>query len=260
MSSFALSPRQLALLNAIGHERAASTVSLAREFGVTPQTVRHDLRSLSAAGLLVRYHGGARADLFNPSNAWCQRPGSTDHAATRRIARAIAKAVPEDCSLILNSGLMTSAIAHELVRHKGLRVLTTSLDVAAILIDNPNCEVMLSGGRVGPGECGLMGEEATSFIRQFRVDIGIIALESGEGDDNGFNPDLAKVALIQAIRRQSRNTWLAAEFNRLEHGALEQIGALQGFDVIFTDQSPPTPISSLLRGAGIRTTIVNEIE
>ena len=42
-------------------------------------------------------------------------------------------AVPHGCSLIINIGTTTEAIARELLRHKGLRVITNNLNVAAIL-------------------------------------------------------------------------------------------------------------------------------
>ena len=35
-----------------------SSEYLAREFGVTPQTIRRDINTLSENGIITRYHGG----------------------------------------------------------------------------------------------------------------------------------------------------------------------------------------------------------
>ena len=71
------------------------------------------------------------------------------HAAGKqRIAEAVARAVPDGCSLILNIGTTTEAIARALLRHRGLRVITNNLHVADILSDNPDCEVIVAGGVV----------------------------------------------------------------------------------------------------------------
>ena len=51
----------------------------------------------------------------------------------------MARAVPDGCSLILNIGTTTEAIARALLRHRGLRVITNNLHVADILSDNPDC-------------------------------------------------------------------------------------------------------------------------
>ena len=56
--------------------------------------------------------------------------------------------MPEGCSLILNIGTTTEAIARALVQHRGLRVITNNLNVAAILSDNTDCEVIVAGGLV----------------------------------------------------------------------------------------------------------------
>ena len=42
----------------------------------------------------------------------------------QRIARAVARAVPDGCSLLLNIGTTTEAVARELLHHRGLRVIT----------------------------------------------------------------------------------------------------------------------------------------
>jgi DeoR family glycerol-3-phosphate regulon repressor len=56
--------------------------------------------------------------------------------------------VPDGCSLILNIGTTTEAIARELMRHRGLRVITNNLNVASILSDHADCELIVAGGVV----------------------------------------------------------------------------------------------------------------
>ena len=90
--------------------------------------------------------------------------------------------MPPGCSLIINIGTTTEAIAHELLHHKGLRVITNNLNVAAILSDNPDCEVIVAGGIVRSRDRGIVGEATVDFIRQFKVDIGLIGISGIEAD------------------------------------------------------------------------------
>ena len=45
--------------------------------------------------------------------------------------------MPNGCSLIINIGTTTEAIARELLHHRGLRVITNNLNVAAIRRTTP---------------------------------------------------------------------------------------------------------------------------
>ena len=141
-------PRQLQLLEEVRARKSATVEQLAETLGVTLQTVRRDVQRLAESGLLTRFHGGVRVPSSTVENlAHTQR--ETLHADGKaRIARAVAEQVPNDCSLILNIGTTTEAIAKALLHHRGLRVITNNLNVAAILSSNPECEVIVAGGVV----------------------------------------------------------------------------------------------------------------
>ena len=103
-------PRQLQLLEEV-RAQSATVEQLADTLGVTLQTVRRDVQRLAESGLLTRFHGGVRVPSSTVENlAHTQR--ETLHADGKaRIARAVAEQVPNDCSLILNIGTTTEAIA-----------------------------------------------------------------------------------------------------------------------------------------------------
>jgi DeoR family glycerol-3-phosphate regulon repressor len=65
-----------------------------------------------------------------------------------------------------------------------------------ILADNLNCEVIIAGGVVRARDRGIVGEAAIDFIRQFKVDIGIIGISGLEEDGTlrDFDPREVKVA------------------------------------------------------------------
>ena len=104
-------PRQLQLVEEVRARQSTSVEQLAEILGVTLQTVRRDIQKLADAGLLVRFHGGVRVPSATVENlAHTQR--QVLHAEGKmRIARAIAEAIPNGCSLILNIGTTTEAVA-----------------------------------------------------------------------------------------------------------------------------------------------------
>ena len=104
-------PRQAELLARVVANGSASIESLAEVLGVTLQTIRRDAQQMAQAGLLARFHGGVRVPSSTVENIAYRQRQTLHLQAKQRIARAVAKAVPNGCSLILNIGTTTEAIA-----------------------------------------------------------------------------------------------------------------------------------------------------
>ena len=248
-------PRQLQLLEEVRQRQSATVEQLADTLGVTLQTVRRDVQRLAEQGLVMRFHGGVRMPNSTVENlAHTQR--ETLHAEGKaRIARAVAAQVPHGCSLILNIGTTTEAIARALLHHRGLRVLTNNLNVAAILSGNPDCEVIVAGGVVRPRDRGIVGEAAVDFIRQFRVDIALIGISGIESDGTLRDFDYREVKVAQTIIEHAREVWLAADHSKFNRPAMVQLATLEQIDRLFTDAAPPELFPSLLQAADVVCTV-----
>ena len=131
----------------------------------------------------------------------------------------------------------------ELEEQADLRVVTNNLNVAATLADNPRCEVIVCGGQVRPRDRGIIGEAAVDFIRQFRVDIGLVGISSIETDGTLRDFDFREVKVAQAIIAQSREVWLVADHSKFTRRAMVQLAHLSQVDVLFTD-APLTPAAA----------------
>ena len=249
-------PRQSELLDEVRARGVMTVEALAERFGVTLQTVRRDVKLLAEAGLLARFHGGVRLPMSTTENIAYRQRQDLHAEAKQRIARAVAAAVPEGCSLLINLGTTTEAVARELLRHRGLRVITNNLNVAAILADNPDCEVIVAGGVVRTRDGGIVGEAAVDFIRQFRVDIAIIGISGIEDDGTLRDFDYREVKVAQTIVEHAREVWLAADHSKFNRPAMVQLATLDQIDRLFTDAPPPEPFPALLQEAEVALTIV----
>jgi DeoR family glycerol-3-phosphate regulon repressor len=252
-------PRQAALIEEVRARGSVSVEALAAQFGVTLQTVRRDVQRLAEAGLVARFHGGVRVPSSTTENiAYRQR--QTLHADEKsRIARAVAAALatrfPDGCSLILNIGTTTEAIAHELLRARHLRVITNNLNVAAILSDNPDCEVIVAGGVVRSRDRGIIGEATVDFINQFKVDVGLIGISGIEADGTLRDFDFREVAVARAIVDHSREVWLAADHSKFNRPAMVELGRFDEIDMLFTDLAPPPEFTERLEQNGVELVI-----
>ena len=225
---------------------------LADKLGVTLQTVRRDIQRLAEQGLLARFHGGVRVPGSTIENIAHRQRESLHAEAKSRIARAVATAVPNGCSLILNIGTTTEAIAKQLLQHSGLRIITNNLNVASILSTNLTSEVIVVGGVVRGRDQGIVGEAAVDFIRQFKVDIALIGISGIEADGSLRDYDYREVKVSQTIIAHAREVWLAADTSKFNRPAMVEVGNLSQIDRLFTDAEPPEPFPALLAEAQVR--------
>lgn len=231
-----------------------SVDELAQELGVTPQTVRRDVKQMEEARLLARYHGGVGLP-SSVENIDYSRRRMLNIEAKQRIASAVAREVPPGCSLLINIGTTTEEVARALLGHQGLHVVTNNLNVAAILADNPHCEVIVAGGVVRGRDRGIVGEATIDFIRQFRVDIGIIGISSIEEDGTLRDFDAREVKVAQTIIEQSREVWLVADRDKFGRQALVRMAHLSQVDRLFTDARPDERFARMLKEARVKLAV-----
>ena len=246
-----LNPRQTELIEAVRAQGTLSIEALAERFGVTLQTVRRDVQRLAQAGVLARFHGGVRLPGSTTENiAYRQR--QTLHAHSKaRMARAIAQRIPDGCSLLMNIGTTIEAVARELHAHRGLRVITNNLHVAALMSTHRDCEVIVAGGVVRGSDQGIVGGATIDFIRQFKVDIGLIGISGIEADGTLRDFDFREVQVSRTILSHAREVWLAADHSKFNRPAMVELGHIRDLDALFTDAPPPALFAELLAQSAV---------
>ena len=234
----ALNFRQTEILALARSEGRVVVEALAERFGVTLQTIRRDLTELAEAGHLDRVHGGAvlRSGV---SNIGYEERRALHDAAKAAIGRACAQAIPDNCSMIVNLGTTTEAVARELMHHRQITVVTNNMNVANILVGNPSCEVMVAGGALRRSDGGLVGDLTSQFMEQFKVDFGIIGISALDPDGDLLDYDLNEVRVSKAIIRQSRKVYLVTDASKLMRSAPVRLCSLSEIDAIFTDAPLP---------------------
>lgn len=225
--------------------------SLAREFGVTPQTIRRDINTLSESGVIHRYHGGAGMTSSTENVDYTERK-ILCLKEKQRIANLVAAQIPDHASLFINIGTTTEEIARALSSHQRLRVITNNLNVASILSGNDNFEIIVAGGLVRSRDCGIIGPMTIDFIQQFRVDYGIIGISGIDGDGTLLDFDYREVRAARAIIDNSRKIFLAADHTKFGRNAMVRLGSISEVDVLFTDRQPPPSLVDELNMAEVQ--------
>ena len=246
-----VNPRQQELLTQVQREGFASVEALAKHFGVTHQTIRRDINHLSELKLLKRYHGGAGLPSSIENFAYNTRQ-TLFVEEKRRIAKLAAQHIPDHSSLFIDLGTTTEEVAKALQRHKGLRVITNNLNVAAVMCANPDFEVIVTGGVVRSRDRGVIGEATIDFIHQFKVDYGVIGISGIESDGTLRDFDYHEVRVAEAIIGHSREVFLLADHSKFGRRALVRLAHVSQIAALFTDRPLPPEMATVFADAKTR--------
>ncbi|MDR6635410.1 DeoR/GlpR family transcriptional regulator of sugar metabolism [Phyllobacterium sp. 1468] len=216
-------------VNATGRVVAAT---LAQEFGVSEDSIRRDLRDLSEAGLVQRFHGGA-SRLVTPALDFHRRE-TVGAGEKQLIGRAAAAAIPEGATLLVDSSTTVIHFLRSLPPTLSVRIITTAVDVAAAALDHPLAEVIMIGGRLGRLTRNATGAGAIEAIRALKADyciLGTCGVDNNlmvRADD--FDDAYLKATMIKA----SNKTLLLATAEKLGQIATYEVAPVSVVSTLFT--------------------------
>lgn len=242
--------REEEILQLIRRKGFMTIEALAQQFDVTPQTIRRDITRLVDDEQLHRYHGGAGLPptAENPPHSTRKVKNQLEKQA---LAKKLAEHIPSHSSLLIHVGTTNEEVAKALVHHQELKIITNSIHIANILSQRTDFEVILAGGVVRNQDGGIIGEATMDFIRQFRVDYGIIAVSGIERDGTLLDFDYREVRVAQVVMECSRRVFVAADHSKFERNAMIRMGEIQQVDAFFTDRVPSEVFQEVLRNAEV---------
>lgn len=235
--------------------RRATVEELSAQFGVSEATIRRDLEKLDALGALRRAHGGAVAhERAQPELPMLRRAG--EHAAEKRsIGAAAADLVRDGETIILGSGSTTLEVARALAGRRGLRVITNALNVAALLADLPDIEVVVTGGLLRSTEQSMIGhltERAFGELRADKVIMGIRALSAAEGLSNEYG---LETSVDRAMLHCAPQLVVVADHSKLGKIATVVIAPATAIHTLVTSELAPPDLLDELRRLGVNVVV-----
>ncbi|AWK88170.1 DeoR/GlpR family DNA-binding transcription regulator [Azospirillum thermophilum] len=248
--------RQQAIINLVHAKGMVQIQWLAEHFNVTPQTIRRDIETLAGQSAVRRFRGGVTVPSSVENIAYATRQ-SLMAEEKRRIAELVARHVPEDASLFLNIGTTTEAVALALCGHRRLRVITNNLNVATIFHKNTSFPVSIAGGSIRERDGGIVGEPTVDFIRQYKVDIGIIGISGIDAEGDLLDYDEPEVRVARAIIESSRRIFLVADHTKFGRNATIRVAHVRAVDTLFTDRLPPPDLMETFAAADCQVQVAD---
>lgn len=240
--------RQSAILQAVRLRGSASVLELARELGVSDETIRRDLTQMTADGLIRKVHGGAMLPDPLVEPGFHQRLAE-NAAAKMAIAELAAAQVRNGDTLMLDTGSTTAFVARALRDRRDLLVVTNSVDIARTLATRNGNRVYMAGGELRADDGAALGPSATAFVGQFRARLAFLSIGAIDLEDGLMDYDLDEAEFSRVVMRRSERTIVVADHSKFGRRGLVTVCPLSAVDMLVTDTAPPPAFVERLRKA-----------
>lgn len=226
--------------------------SLATEFDVSEMTIRRDIETLESRGVVRRVFGGAIALVGKSSEPSFESRASEGAAVKIHLAVAAAELLRPNETVILDSGSTVLAVARA-IKNRGLAltVVTPSILVAVELASEPDTTVLLTGGRVRPGELSLIGAETEEAFARYNCDtyvMGVAGVDIAKGVTD-YHRDEGSVK--RAAAASADRVIVVADRSKIGRVQLMNIAPLRAIYALVTDADPDDPALIAARAAGV---------
>jgi DeoR family transcriptional regulator, fructose operon transcriptional repressor len=244
--------RRQAILAQVREHAAVSAEHLSRQFDVSVETIRRDLRRLQGAGLLERVYGGAtRPSGRSSEGSFAAR--STRHIERKRAIAALAASLvePEE-TIVIDIGTTALEVARSLPAGFRGRVLTNSVPAAMELSGRDDIELLLCGGQIRPGDGACSGAHGEAFFAEFYADRAFL----GSG---GVHPEAgltdyypAEVVIRRTIIAHTAKSYVLADSSKLGVIAVRRVCELDRVAAVITDDAENAAAYADLAAEGVR--------
>lgn len=233
-----IAERQSLLQQLLSQRGMADMDSLAAELQVSSSTVRRDLEQLEQRGLVKRTHGGV-IWVGDKSTSSGSRPYAFDqrmgfqHEAKQSIARAARSLVSTGQTVLIDGGTTTFYLAQELLGQP-LQIVTNSLPIANLFLNDEQVELILTGGLMYPRYGVLLGPTAENVLSTIHTKTLFLSVA---GVHNGalYNQNLLLVQSERRMMEQAQEVVLLVDSGKFGQQALARLCDLKEVDTVVTD-------------------------
>ena len=253
--------RQSLIVEIVNREGSIQISDICNKFDVSDMTARRDLNELDRRGLIRRIHGGAITNYGRSYEPPFQTRSTKNQEAKSAIGKKAAELIYDGDSIALDVGTTTLEIVHGLVGKRNLTIITSSLQIANLVVKTLSLEtdarLILTGGIVRPRELSMIGSIAERVFEEFHVDkafigIGGINIEAGLTE---FNIEDAQTK--KRLIKTARENIVVADGSKMGVTTFARVASLDAINKIVTDQSADNKMIESISKLGVEVIVAD---
>jgi len=230
-----------------------NATALAKEFVVSEDAIRRDLRALASEGKCKRVYGGGLP--ISPNGGPFEHRLLIDSKEKRSLALAALSLVTEASTVFLDSGSTNLALAREMPHDRSLTIATNSISIANALLERKNFKVIVLGGEIDRETGAAIGLSAIREAERLSFDLcflGACAVSVSLGI-GAFQ--MADAEFKRTLIARSDRTAALVTMDKVETRAPFQVAALAVLDHVVLEAGTSEEIVSTFSDAGPKVII-----
>ncbi|MFK8026413.1 MAG: DeoR/GlpR family DNA-binding transcription regulator [Ilumatobacter sp.] len=224
---------------------------LAARFGVTTETIRRDLSDLQANRVVRRVHGGAVPWETSGFEPLLSKRNDHHEAEKRRLATVAIRELPDEGSVIIDSGSTLAAFAQAVPARTTLRIVTNALNVAQTLCEHTDADVIVVGGKVRKNTLAMVDTQAIDSIEPITVDTLFISADGASGDVGLTTPYREEAALKSAMIASARRVVVLVDHSKFGQEHFVRFANWSDVDVLVTNTEADAATLRSIEAAGV---------
>ena len=224
---------------------------LAKQYGVTEETIRRDLDKLEQEGLAKKTYGGAvKTDSLNVELPYMVRK-QTNVDGKKYIAEIISNLINDGDYILLDSSTTALFTVKSIFNKHNLTLITNSVEA---LLDTPaknNWRVISTGGEFMQSSFAFVGSRVEEVVANYHVDIAVISgkgidMEKGVSDTSDLNARIKKAFIGSANK-----VILAMDSTKFDKISFVKFAEISDIHAVVTDKEPPEKWKNFFNDKGI---------
>jgi DeoR/GlpR family transcriptional regulator of sugar metabolism len=186
-------------------------------------------------GYIEREHGGAFLKDVSSFAKTGQLLNQKNIEEKKEIAKKAVNFINEGDCIILDSGSTTTEIAKLLISYKDLTIITNALNIALILGENPNINLIVTGGEFKAPTLSLTGEMAAQPFNNLHANKLFLATAGISSKMQLTYPSLSDLVVKSAMIRSSDEVFLVADSSKIGNTSFASLGSISLIKALITD-------------------------
>ncbi|GAB3063461.1 DeoR/GlpR family DNA-binding transcription regulator [Virgibacillus ainsalahensis] len=246
MKMFA-SERRNKIMHLLDEKKRITVKELATYIGVSEATLRTDLNKMEVDGLLKRTHGGAiHNDYIDNDTSFSVREKKNKKEKSQIAVEASQYIEEKQCILLDASSTALEMARYLKEQSTRLTVVTSGLQSALELKENPDITVILIGGVVTNGSTSIEGTLGISILDHVNIDI-MFTSANGFSVEKGLTDfNLYEVELKKEMVKRSRKVIAIIDSSKIDTNSSAVFAKTEQIDALITDKPINDEISSKL--------------
>jgi len=209
--------------------------NLAREFNVTEETIRRDLKELHDEGIIKKVHGGAISLEYNAEDSLNER-FYMNTVEKQIIAKKAIGHIKPFLRIFIDFGSTTLAFAEELSQIDNLEIFTNSPLLAKTVLEaNKTHKVYILGGLHLPHQHQNIGYLTINSIRQEFVDLAITSPVAIDIEKGAFNINQHKAEIAKAMIDNAKECMILADNDKINKKGVWKTCSPEDIDYFVSD-------------------------